>query len=222
MVELADRCKDMPLCFFLGRGADANVALEGALKLKEIAYIPTQESPAGEMKHGPLALVEPGVVAIFGSTDPDTRDKAVSNMKEIQARGGTVIAFVTEDDSVTERAADAVIRIPASKLGFLSALLSIIPMQLFAYHRLASRGCEIDQPRNLAKSVTVSRGLYQFAYEAPRWPPVTRTWASRPARSADPAKCIILNSREYPCSTSGFLCKGPRSAPQTCAPHRRH
>ena len=155
MIQLAEKYKNMPLCFFLGRGADANVALEGALKLKEIAYIPTQESPAGEMKHGPLALVQPGVVAIFGSTDHATRDKVVSNMKEIQARGGTVIAIVTEDDHITEKAADEVVRIPGSKLEFLSALLTIIPMQLLAYHIARLNGCEIDQPRNLAKSVTV-------------------------------------------------------------------
>ncbi|MDR3687837.1 MAG: glutamine--fructose-6-phosphate transaminase (isomerizing) [Fimbriimonas sp.] len=155
MIAMADRHKSMPLCFFLGRGADANVALEGALKLKEVAYIPTQESPAGEMKHGPLALVQPGVVAVFGSTELETRDKVVSNMKEVQARGGTVIAIITEDDTVTERAADEIIRIPGSKLDFLSALLTIIPMQLFAYHVARLTGCEIDQPRNLAKSVTV-------------------------------------------------------------------
>ncbi len=155
IIGLADKYKSMPLCFFLGRGADANVALEGALKLKEIAYIHTQESPAGEMKHGPLALVQPGVVSVFGSTDRETRDKVVSNMKEVQARGGTVIAIVTEDDTVTERAADEVIRIPASKMDFLNALLTIIPMQLFAYHVARLTGCEIDQPRNLAKSVTV-------------------------------------------------------------------
>jgi glucosamine--fructose-6-phosphate aminotransferase (isomerizing) len=155
IIELADKYKSMPLCFFLGRGADASVALEGALKLKEVAYIPTQESPAGEMKHGPLALVQPGVVSIFGSTDRETRDKVVSNMKEVQARGGTVIALVTDDDFVTEKAADEIVRIPASKLDFLNALLTIIPMQLFAYHVARLTGCEIDQPRNLAKSVTV-------------------------------------------------------------------
>ncbi len=155
MIGLAEKYKDMPLCFFLGRGADANVALEGALKLKEIAYIPTEESPAGEMKHGPLALVQPGVIAMFGSTDREVRDKVVSSMKEIQARGGTVIAIVTDDDTVTEKAADEIVRIPGSKLEFLSALLTIIPMQLFAYHVARLRGCEIDQPRNLAKSVTV-------------------------------------------------------------------
>jgi glucosamine--fructose-6-phosphate aminotransferase (isomerizing) len=155
IIELATQHKDMPLCFFLGRGADAAVSLEGALKLKEVAYIPTQESPAGEMKHGPLALVHPGVVAVFGTTDQVIRDKVVSNMKEVQARGGTIIAIATEGDQVTEKAADAVIRIPRSPFPFMSALLSIIPMQLFAYHVARLRGCEIDQPRNLAKSVTV-------------------------------------------------------------------
>jgi len=155
IIALADKYKSMPLAFFLGRGADANVALEVALKLKEIAYIPTQESPAGEMKHGPLALVTAGVIAVFGSTDSGTRDKVVSNMKEIQARGGTVLAIVTEDDAVTDRAADEIIRIPQTKIDFLNALLTVIPMQLFAYHVARLTGCEIDQPRNLAKSVTV-------------------------------------------------------------------
>jgi glucosamine--fructose-6-phosphate aminotransferase (isomerizing) len=153
--EIAAQHQDMPLAFFLGRGADANVALEGALKLKEIAYIPTQESPAGEMKHGPLALVHPGVVAVFGSTDSEIRDKVVSNMKEIQARSGTVLAITTDDDNVIEKSADAVVRIPGTKSAFLNALLSIIPMQLYAYYIAKLRGCEIDQPRNLAKSVTV-------------------------------------------------------------------
>ncbi len=147
--------KAMPLCFFLGRGADAYVALEAALKLKEIAYIPTQESPAGEMKHGPLALVQPGVLSVFGATDPSTVDKVVSNMKEIQARGGSVLVVTTEEDTVTERTADYVLRVPSSQFEFLSAVLSIIPLQLLAYYVAKANGCEIDQPRNLAKSVTV-------------------------------------------------------------------
>jgi glucosamine--fructose-6-phosphate aminotransferase (isomerizing) len=155
IIRIAERYRGMPLCFFLGRGADAHVALEGALKLKEIAYIPTQESPAGEMKHGPLALVIPGVVAVFGSTETDLRDKVVSNMQEVKARGGTVLAVTTEDDTVTTKAADEVIYVPGAKYPFMSALLSIIPMQLFAYHVARLNGCEIDQPRNLAKSVTV-------------------------------------------------------------------
>jgi len=153
--EIAEECSKMPLCFFLGRGADASVALEAALKLKEIAYIPTQESPAGEMKHGPLALVEKGVVSIFGATDPATREKVISNMKEVQARGGTVVALTTDDDTSIERAADRTVKVPTTPFEFLNAVLSIIPLQLFAYHVARINGCEIDQPRNLAKSVTV-------------------------------------------------------------------
>ncbi|MBI1757379.1 MAG: glutamine--fructose-6-phosphate transaminase (isomerizing) [Fimbriimonas ginsengisoli] len=155
IVEVCRKIQDAPLCFFLGRGADAYTALEGALKFKEICYVPTQESPAGEMKHGPLALVVPGVVAIFGATDPATADKVVSNMKEVQARGGTVVAITTDEDTVVHKAADHVLQVPHSKHEFLTALLSVIPLQLIAYHVARIRGCEIDQPRNLAKSVTV-------------------------------------------------------------------
>ncbi len=155
VLEIAKQCKDMPLCFFLGRGADAAVALEAALKLKEIAYVPTQESPAGEMKHGPLALVQPGVVSVFGATDPGTLDKVVSNMKEVQARGGTVIGVTTESDTTVQKAADLTLKVPSTPFEFLNALLSIIPLQLFAYHVAKLNNCEIDQPRNLAKSVTV-------------------------------------------------------------------
>ena len=153
--KLAEEYKDMPLCFFLGRGADAFVAMEGALKLKEIAYIPTQEYPAGEMKHGPLALVTNEVVSIFGATDPNIRDKVVSNIKEVQARGGRIIAITTADDEVMDQVAEHVIKIPKTKFEFLNALLAIIPLQLFAYHVAKLNGCDIDQPRNLAKSVTV-------------------------------------------------------------------
>ncbi len=153
--KLAMEYKDMPLCFFLGRGADAFVAMEGALKLKEIAYIPTQEYPAGEMKHGPLALVTNEVVSIFGATDPNIRDKVVSNIKEVQARGGRIIAITTADDEVMDQVAEHVIKVPKTKFEFLNALLAIIPLQLFAYHVAKLNGCDIDQPRNLAKSVTV-------------------------------------------------------------------
>lgn len=156
--EVLAACQDlesMPLAFFLGRGADASVALEAALKLKEVAYVPTQESPAGEMKHGPLALVQEGVVAFFGATDPASTDKVVSNMQEVRARGGHVVAVTTDQDAVVGRVADRTLRVPASDWPFLSALLSIVPLQLAAYHVARLRGCEIDQPRNLAKSVTV-------------------------------------------------------------------
>jgi glucosamine--fructose-6-phosphate aminotransferase (isomerizing) len=155
VAQLAEKLKDSKLCFFLGRGADAYVGYEAALKMKEIAYIPTQESPAGEMKHGPLALVEPGVSAVFSCTDPAIVDKVVSNMKEVQARGGTVLCVTTDASGIINRAADYVVQIPPSRHEFLNALLSVIPLQLLAYHVARLKGCEIDQPRNLAKSVTV-------------------------------------------------------------------
>lgn len=144
-----------PLMFFLGRGADAAVAMEGALKMKEIAYIPTQESPAGEMKHGPLALVERGVVSFFGATNPITREKIASNIKEIKARGGTVVSIALESDSVIPDICDFCVTLPHADSHEIAALISVVPYQLFAYHIARMRGCDIDQPRNLAKSVTV-------------------------------------------------------------------
>jgi len=153
--RLAERFTQTPLCFFLGRGADAYVAYEGALKLKEVAYIPTEESPAGEMKHGPLALVEPGVMSVFGVTELDVLDKVLSNMREIQARSGTVVAISSDRTGAVEQVADVTVPIPKSAFGFLSALLSALPMQLLSYYVGNLRGCSIDQPRNLAKSVTV-------------------------------------------------------------------
>lgn len=152
---ISEQLRKTPLCFFLGRGADAYVAMEGALKFKELAYIPTQESPAGEMKHGPLALVQPGVASVFGGTDTSTKEKLVSNIKEIQARGGTVMSVVTDDDTTVQRVSDHTVCVPTTKYDFLNALLSAIPMQMLAYHVARLNGCEIDQPRNLAKSVTV-------------------------------------------------------------------
>lgn len=160
-LAIAEVLAKAPLCFFLGRAADAYVALEGALKLKEVAYIPTQEMPAGEMKHGPIALIQPDVVALFGAT-ADTaldasslREKTVSNMQEVKARGGIIAAITTDTDTMVERTADHVLRVPTCKNDYLSALLSVIPLQLIAYHVARLKGCEIDQPRNLAKSVTV-------------------------------------------------------------------
>jgi len=155
IIDLAERLHRTPLIFFLGRGPDAHVALEAALKMKEIAYIATQESPAGEMKHGPLALVTEGVVAVFGATCASLRDKLVSNMREVQAREGEVVVVTTDDDTITPTSADHTLRIPGTGFEFLDALLSVIPLQLLAYHVARLRGCEIDQPRNLAKSVTV-------------------------------------------------------------------
>lgn len=152
---LAEKVRKAPLIFFLGRGADAHLALEAALKMKEIAYIPTQESPAGEMKHGPLALITEGVAAIFGATDPHLREKTMSNMKEVQARGGMAVAITTKDDASLDNTADVLLKVPGTPFEFLTALLTIVPLQLLAYHTALLNGCEIDQPRNLAKSVTV-------------------------------------------------------------------
>jgi glucosamine--fructose-6-phosphate aminotransferase (isomerizing) len=153
--QVAKKFKDARLVFFLGRGADAHLSYEGALKLKEIAYIPTQECPAGEMKHGPLALIEPGIPAVFGGTDPDVREKLASNIKEVQARGGHAIVMTTSDDATLGAFADTLVKVPQTGNTYLNALLTIVPMQLFAYYTAKERGCEIDQPRNLAKSVTV-------------------------------------------------------------------
>jgi glucosamine--fructose-6-phosphate aminotransferase (isomerizing) len=153
-LAIAKKIRDTQLMFYLGRGADAAAALEGALKMKEIAYVATQESPAGEMKHGPLALVEPGVVAVFGATDPETRDKVVSNIKEVKARRGTIIG-IGLDDPMMRNVCDEFFAIPDTGSHVVNATLSVLPMQLLAYHLAHLRGCEIDQPRNLAKSVTV-------------------------------------------------------------------
>ena len=155
IIEIAERLQDAKLMFFLGRGADSLVALEGALKMKEIAYVATQESPAGEMKHGPLALVEDGVFAIMGGAESDMREKLASNMKEIQARGGQVVAITSEEDQLLPKIAEMTIKVPKTKATAIGALLTIVPMQLLAYHVARLKGCEIDQPRNLAKSVTV-------------------------------------------------------------------
>lgn len=153
-LAIAKLIRDTQLMFYLGRGADAAAALEGALKMKEIAYVPTQESPAGEMKHGPLALVEPGVVAVFGCTDPETKDKVISNVKEVKARRGTIIGIGLEDP-LLRSVCDEFLPIPSTEHHVIDATLSVLPMQLLAYHLAHLRGCEIDQPRNLAKSVTV-------------------------------------------------------------------
>lgn len=155
MQDAAKKFLDAPLVFFLGRGADANVALEAALKLKEVAYVPTQECPAGEMKHGPLALIEEGTLAVVGATQANTRDKLASNISELQARGGHVLGITTKDDGLIPGVSDTVAKIPATGDWYLDALLSVVPLQLFSYYMALYRGCEIDQPRNLAKSVTV-------------------------------------------------------------------
>ncbi len=146
---------------FLGRGIHYPIALEGALKLKEISYIHAEGYPAGEMKHGPNALIDEELPVVILATrdinDPDSvlrYEKTLSNLKEVKARSGTVIAVATEGDEEIEEAADHVIYVPHAP-ELLSPILEIVPLQLLAYHIAVRRGCDVDQPRNLAKSVTV-------------------------------------------------------------------
>ncbi len=139
---------------YLGRGYNFPVALEGALKLKEISYIHAEGYPAAEMKHGPIALIDENMPVVFIATHDATYDKVVSNIEEVRARKGRVIAIATEGDDEIRRRADHVFYVPPTQ-DFLTPLLTIIPLQLLAYHIAILRGCDVDQPRNLAKSVTV-------------------------------------------------------------------
>ena len=139
---------------YLGRGWNYPVALEGALKLKEISYIHAEGYPAAEMKHGPIALVDAEMPVLFVATHHQQYQKVISNMEEVKARGGRIIAIVTEGDTQVGRIADQVIEVPAT-LDFLTPLLNVIPLQLLAYHVAVCRGLNVDMPRNLAKSVTV-------------------------------------------------------------------
>ncbi len=153
---LAKRLASSSSFFFLGRGFDNAVGFEAALKMKEITYIHAEAYPAGEMKHGPLALVEPGVTVVCLATQTALYDKMLSNVKEITARDGTAIAVVKEgEEGLDERSVDALITVPATQHDVFMPLLAIVPLQLLAYYIAAELGREIDQPRNLAKSVTV-------------------------------------------------------------------
>jgi glucosamine--fructose-6-phosphate aminotransferase (isomerizing) len=146
---------------YLGRGIHYPIALEGALKLKEISYIHAEGYPAGEMKHGPNALIDENlpvvIIATRDESDPASMtryEKTISNLQEVKARDGIVIAVVTEGDRIARDIADHVIEVPAAP-ELLSPILEIVPLQLLAYHIAVRRGCDVDQPRNLAKSVTV-------------------------------------------------------------------
>ena len=139
---------------YLGRGYQFPVALEGALKLKEISYIHAEGYPAAEMKHGPIALIDEDMPVIFIATQDEVYEKVVSNIQEVKARGGQILAIVTEGDSQVKSLADHTIEVPKTHEA-LAPLLTAIPMQLLSYHIALLRGCNVDQPRNLAKSVTV-------------------------------------------------------------------
>jgi len=151
---IAERFKDARNFLYLGRGYNFPVALEGALKLKEISYIHAEGYPAAEMKHGPIALIDEDMPVIFIATRDSTYTKILSNIEEVRSRKGRVIAIANEGDQEVSRLAEHVIYIPQAS-GPIMPLLTVIPLQLLAYHIATLRGCNVDRPRNLAKSVTV-------------------------------------------------------------------
>jgi glucosamine--fructose-6-phosphate aminotransferase (isomerizing) len=140
--------------FFIGRHVGFPTSLEGALKLKELSYLHAEGYPAGELKHGPLALIEPGVVVVAVVTDPAMHDKMLSNLAEVKARGATVVAVATDDDESVDAIADYVLRVPATEPLF-TPMVDVVPLQLFAYAMARGLGRNVDRPRNLAKTVTV-------------------------------------------------------------------
>lgn len=152
--SISERFKATNNFLYLGRGYYFPVALEGALKLKEISYIHAEGYPAAEMKHGPIALIDDTMPVVVIATKDNSYEKIVSNIQEVKARKGVIIAIVTEGDTVIREMADYVIEIPEA-VEAIGALLAVIPLQLLAYHIALLRGCNVDQPRNLAKSVTV-------------------------------------------------------------------
>ncbi len=153
-LELAKKYKETRNALYLGRGYLFPVALEGALKLKEISYIHAEGYPAAEMKHGPIALIDENMPVVVVATKDDTYEKIINNIQEIKARKGNVIAIVTEGDELIRKMADYVLEVPETLPAF-SGILAVIPLQLLSYHIAVLRGCNVDQPRNLAKSVTV-------------------------------------------------------------------
>ena len=154
VIELAHIFKDVSNALYLGRGYGFPVALEGALKLKEISYIHAEGYPAAEMKHGPIALIDDEMPVVVIATKSSIYEKVISNIQEVKARKGKIIAIVTEGDNKVRNMADYVIEIPETK-EYLEPLIATIPLQLLSYHIAVLRGCNVDQPRNLAKSVTV-------------------------------------------------------------------
>ncbi|MFH1120245.1 MAG: glutamine--fructose-6-phosphate transaminase (isomerizing) [Bacteroidota bacterium] len=154
IIELAGIFKDSRNALYLGRGYNFPVAMEGALKLKEISYIHAEGYPAAEMKHGPIALIDEEMPVVIIATNKGTYEKVVSNIQEVKARKGKIIAIVTEGDETVKALADHIIEVPETE-EMLVPLIATIPLQLLSYHIAVLRGCNVDQPRNLAKSVTV-------------------------------------------------------------------
>ena len=151
---LASRYMNTQSCFFIGRGFDYSLSLEGSLKLKEISYVHSDAYAAGELKHGTISLITDGVPVIALATQKQVYEKTISNAKETRSRGARVLLFTTKDAVVPEGVADAVIRLDEYE-DILMPLQLIVPLQLFAYYMAVLRGCDVDKPRNLAKSVTV-------------------------------------------------------------------
>jgi len=152
--RIAEQYADCNNALYLGRFFNFPVALEGALKLKEISYIHAEGYPAAEMKHGPIALIDENMPVVFIATQDRVYNKIMTNIEEVRARKGKVIAIATEGDRLIQEKADHVIYIPKID-ACLAPLLTVIPLQLLAYHIAVLRGCDVDKPRNLAKSVTV-------------------------------------------------------------------
>ena len=152
--EVARRYSDRQSFFFMGRNMDYPTALEGALKLKEISYIHAEGYPAGELKHGPIAMLDPSIPVLAVAPQGDTYQKLISNIQEVRARRAQVLAVATVGDEEIRRHAEEVFYIPPASEG-LNPVLAVVPLQLFAYYVAVERGCDVDQPRNLAKSVTV-------------------------------------------------------------------
>jgi glucosamine--fructose-6-phosphate aminotransferase (isomerizing) len=151
---VAERVSEAEFFLYLGRHVGLPVALEGALKLKEISYIATDAYAAGEMKHGPIALLDQSTPVVVVATESPVLEKVISNIQEVRARGARVIAIATEGDDQIAQHADEVIEVPRTEW-MLAPLLAVIPLQLLAYHIARRRGLNVDQPRNLAKTVTV-------------------------------------------------------------------
>jgi glucosamine--fructose-6-phosphate aminotransferase (isomerizing) len=151
---LADEFHHREHFLFLGRGITYPVALEGALKLKEISYIHAEGYPAGEMKHGPIALIDENMPVVTIAVQDNVYDKMISQIEQVKARRGIVIAVCNEGDDVVPGKADHVLTIPRTH-PLITPILAVMPLQLLAYHLAVRRGCDVDQPRNLAKSVTV-------------------------------------------------------------------
>jgi glucosamine--fructose-6-phosphate aminotransferase (isomerizing) len=152
--QVAEAHKDCPNWLYLGRGYNYPVALEGALKLKEISYVHAEGLPAAEMKHGPIALITEEMPVVFLANRGLQYEKVLSNMEEVRSRGGQVIAIASEGDEEIARLARHVLHVPDVPEPF-QPIVNVVPLQLLAYHVAVLRGCAVDKPRNLAKSVTV-------------------------------------------------------------------